>query len=292
MLSPHLSMKDKLLLLVQGETIVRYDRETSAALLGLLRSTTNFEEATGMLWQLLSLCGNRADNMPPRVRSEVLRILTGGTYECLVEDIDAAYAPQVSPLQAFGRVVERIIPAVQVRNFADFESVVPRLFQRLKERQAPLEWRVVHPQITATTRRMSRALLEDAFALQRSLGQSRYASYPVVLALEYPALCLVQSLYEDDQHGMRQLTVLFVVPRGFLRLTALPSYMLGYDGHDGLVWMQKGFMVRIGGLQLPSRAEALRDFMWYFTDYRWERRVACHPSTGVVMEHNSRLLAR
>lgn len=269
---------------------MRYDMATSTQLLAVLRGPQSAAQATNALRALLCLCGDRVDNMPPRVACQLRTILTSGAYACMVDDTDVTVPLADSPVLALSKVIERVLPTVRVASVTDFDVVATRLFQRFKERRAPLAWRMVHPLVAAIPQRMSRDLLESAFALQQVLGQQKYAAYPVVFALNHPVVCVLQGMYSSSTQGLRHLTVLYVVPQDFLRMTVLPRYMLGYDGHDGLVWMQKGFRVRVGGMHLPPQAAALGELLWQFTDYRWERRVAYHPVTGAVVEHNARVL--
>lgn len=269
---------------------MKYDLAASTQLLAVVQRPQSAAQATNALWQLLKLSNERIDNMPPRVARQLRIALTGGAYAQLFDDTDATVPFEASPLLALSRAIERVMPTVRITNAADFDTVAARLFQRFKERRAPLAWRMVHPVITAVPQRMSRELLESAFTLQQVIGQQSFAEYPVVFALDQPVACVLQGLYLDQVRGLRHLTLLAVVPRDFLRMTVLPHYMLGYDGHDGLVWMQKGFRVRVGGIALPPQAAGLSELLWQFTDYRWERRVAYHPVTGAVVEHNARVL--
>lgn len=269
---------------------MKYDLAASTQLLAVLRQPDTISQATSSLWQLLRLSGERIDNMPPRVHSQLLRALTSGTYACLVDDTSALVPLSESPLVALSMAVERVIPTVRVGNYTDFDTVAARLFQRLKERRAPLEWRMVHPLIVATPQRMSNELLERAFTLQHVMGKTCYATYPVVFTLDNTVACVIQGMYYDETRGLRHITLMYIVAKGFLRLTVMPGYILGKSGHDDLVWMQRGFTVRVGGMQLPPQALMLSEFMWRFTDYRWQRHIAYSATTGAVVEHNSRVL--
>ena len=270
---------------------MKYDLAASTQLLAVLQDFSSPQEANSALWELLQLSNERIDNMPYRVHRRLIAALTGGGYGYIADDVAMRDATVSSPVIELSRAIERVIPTIRVSNPRDFEPIAARLFQRLKERNAPLRWNMLHPRIDRTPMYLSAELLERGFALQQVLGMSPYASYPVLFALNYPVACVAQVMYDDVERGLRQLTVLQVVPTGLLRLVALPHYMLGYGGYDGLVWMQKGFRVKVGGLTCPLTApRELRELLWQLSDYQWQRRVATSPTTGVVIEHNARVL--
>lgn len=257
-----------------------------------LQSVQSFSQASDTIQYLLDTFGERLAAMPHYLLNRTIDTLTGGAYGHLFEDVDASTAERGSPLVQLYRTLEHVFPAARVTNFQECEVAAVKVFQRLKERQAPLSWQMVHPKVLTETMRLTKGTIDEAFALQQSLGQMKGATYPVIFSLNYPVVCMIQSLYIDPVLGLRQQTLVVVVRRGFLRMTVMPWYMLGYDGFDGLVWLQKGFRVRVGGFRLSPEAAMLRELAWYLTDYRLARRVACHPETGVVVRHDARQLVR
>lgn len=268
------------------------DIATIERAIAILRAPSSLTQVTEVIWQLLDRYGSQLADMPSDAYEQVIAALTSDTYACLFEDTDAAITLDDSPLRLLYRAVERVIPATHISNIYDCQTAAVRVFQRLMERQASLGWQMVHPRVQSTAAPLTSSFIQDAFALQASMGQADHAVYPVIFSLNYPVLCSIQGLREDVHYGLRRQVFVSIVRSGFLRLTVLPWYMLGYDGYDSLVWLQKGFRVRVGGFQLPPNATALHEIAWQLTDYRLERRVAYHPETGAVMKHSARLLTR
>lgn len=261
--------------------------------LSALQAPVSFTQAADAVDYLLERYGSQLADMPPLQYSQALATLTGGVYAGLFEDVPVNRAQGDSPLSRLYRGVSRVIPATRVDAVHDRETAAVRVFQRLMERQASLGWRMVHPQVdSGLAMPLTKRLIQGAFALQDSFGRADRAMYPVIFTLDYPVVCLLQSMYLGLNQELRQQTFVSVVSAGFLRLTVMPWYMLGYDGYDSLVWLHKGFRVRVGGFQLPVSATALHELAWQLTDYRLERRVAYNPATGAVMKHSARVLTR
>lgn len=261
--------------------------------LSTLASRVSFDAAADGIYQLLDRFGSQLITMPHLQRHLVTSTLLGGHFGAMFEDIPVHRQTNDTPLCRLYYGLSRIFPATRIDTPADCQKAAIPVLTRLKERNASLGWQMVHPRIDHSPGvPLTKQLIHDAFVLQTSIGQTERVSDPVIFSLDYPVVCLLQNLHIDRFGMLRQQTFSSVVPSGFLRLTVLPNYLIGSSGLDSLVWLQKGFIIRIGGFRLPMKATALHDIGWLLTDNRLRRCVAYDNQSGAVMTHNERVLTR